>query len=53
MDRLIERLIELPKLDQFYALLSHGTAVADCDVKFEDYVAKGIEEYWLIDREAE
>lgn len=45
--------MRLPAPDFIAEVLSESTAARDRGVKFDDYAAHGVEEYWIIDPDAE
>ena len=45
--------LKFPVPDCIVKILSESTEVRDRGVKFEDYAAHGVREYWIVDPEAE
>jgi Uma2 family endonuclease len=52
-DRFERNQMRFPAPDFIAEVLSDSTEAYDRDVKFEDYAAHGVSEYWIIDPEAE
>ncbi len=52
-DQLQPRQLRFPAPDFIAEVLSDSTADVDRGVKFEDYAAHGVAEYWIIDPEAQ